>query len=74
MQKPIGIGSLGNTCYLSTLVQIIHLVVPLRKKLMELELSTNNIYQLQPIISDPSLFEGLGLLRNFSWTCKCKHP
>jgi ubiquitin C-terminal hydrolase len=36
--KPAGIENLGNTCYISTLMQIIFRVVPLRKRLMEKKL------------------------------------
>lgn len=70
VQKPLGIGTLGNTCYLSTLVQIIFWVVPLRKRLIEFELSNKDISQLQPIISgeleadSDSLFKGLGHLKS----------
>jgi ubiquitin C-terminal hydrolase len=40
--KPVGIKNIGHTCHLITLTQIILWVVPLRKRLIEKKLSTND--------------------------------
>ncbi len=40
--KPVRIPNLGHTCYLTTLMQIIFLVIPLRKRLNEYELSNRD--------------------------------
>jgi Ubiquitin carboxyl-terminal hydrolase len=49
--KPVGIKTLGHTCYLNTLMQIIFWVVPLRKKLSQKKQPKNVPKNLQPIFS-----------------------
>jgi hypothetical protein len=49
--KPVGIKTLGHTCYLNTLMQIIFWVVPLRKKLMQKKQPKNVPKNLHPIFS-----------------------
>jgi hypothetical protein len=49
--KPVGIKTLGHTCYLNTLMQIIFWVVPLRKKLIQKKQPKNVPKNLQPIFS-----------------------
>jgi ubiquitin C-terminal hydrolase len=49
--KPVGIKTLGHTCYLNTLMQIIFWVVPLRKRLSQKKLPKNVPKNLQPIFS-----------------------
>ena len=49
--KPVGIKTLGHTCYLNTLMQIIFWVVPLRKKLIQKKQPKNVPKNLHPIFS-----------------------
>jgi ubiquitin C-terminal hydrolase len=49
--KPVGIRTLGHTCHLNTLMQIIFWVVPLRKRLIQKKLPKNVPKTLQPILS-----------------------
>ena len=45
--KPVGLPNLEYTCYLTTLVQIIFWVIPLRKRLIESELSNRDSKKIQ---------------------------
>jgi hypothetical protein len=47
--KPVGIKNLGQTCYLSTLLQVVFWVVPLRKLLIQKKQPKNNPKTLQPV-------------------------
>ena len=49
--KPVGIKNLGHTCYCSTLLQIVFLVEPLRKRLIQKKQPRNIPKTLQPVLS-----------------------
>ena len=49
--KPVGIKTLGNTCDINTLFQIVFWVVPLRKRLIQKKQSKKDPKILQPIFS-----------------------
>ena len=70
--KPVGIPNLGHTCYLTTLVQIIFWVLPLRKRLIAYELSNrdskkyNQSFQVHLRLTVIVFWMLLGFLRNYS--------
>ena len=72
--KPVGIPNLANTCYFTTLVQILFWVIPLRKSLIAVELSNRDGKEIQPIISETLeadsdiLFDALGFLKELLLT------
>ena len=47
--KSVGIHNFGNTCYLNTLVQIVFWVVPIRNRLIEYELSEEDMDKMPPV-------------------------
>ena len=47
--KSVGIHNFGNPCYLNTLVQIVFWVVPIRNRLIEYELSEEDMDKMPPV-------------------------
>jgi ubiquitin C-terminal hydrolase len=48
----VGIHNFGNTCYLNTLVQIVFWFVPIRNRLIEYELSKEDMDKIPSVSSN----------------------
>jgi hypothetical protein len=74
--KPAGLHNFGNTCYLNTLLQIIFWLVPIRKRLIEYNLSKKDLDKIPSVCSsefeadNKKLYKGLESLKKVQVSLK----